>query len=74
MVSKCNQGDIRNFGRFEGLAWEFNKSAGAPWENGYSEALIRLVKRAIVRIIGDYCIIWGAPKCHMGTSKLSYLI
>ena len=59
MVSKWNRKDLINFGRFEGLSWEFNKSAGAPWENGCSEALIRLVKRYIGRIIGDSVLSYG---------------
>lgn len=33
--------------------WVFNKSAGAPWQNGCSEALIRSVKRALASAIGD---------------------
>ena len=36
-----------------GMEWEFSKSADAPWENGLSEALVKLVKKNITRIIGS---------------------
>ena len=36
-----------------GMEWEFSKSADAPWENGLSEALVKLVKKDMARIIGS---------------------
>ena len=35
------------------MEWEFSKSADAPWENGLSEAMIRLVKRALPLAVGS---------------------
>ena len=36
-----------------GMEWEFSKSVDAPWENGLSEALVKLVKKNMARIIGS---------------------
>ena len=43
---------ITGFGVNHGTKWEFTKSADAPWQNGCSEALIRLTKRNIANSIG----------------------
>ena len=53
----CNK--LTTFGSNEGIEWSFTKSADAPWENGCSESLIRLVKKHIVRIIGDNILTFG---------------
>ena len=45
--------DISNFGINQGLVWSFNKSANAPFQNGCSEALIRLVKRGLMIYVGN---------------------
>ena len=52
MMQDWDWDKIRSFCRKEGIDWEANKSADAPWENGCSEALIRLVKRNITISIG----------------------
>ena len=52
-VKIWEQDKILNFGQMEGMKWTTTKSADAPWENGCSEAIIGLVKRALVRVIGD---------------------
>ena len=44
---------ISQVGSDKGLEWEFSKSADAPWENGLSEALIRLVKKALPLAVGS---------------------
>ena len=44
---------LSNFGREGGMEWNFIKSANAPWENGCSEAMVKLVKRVLTRTIGD---------------------
>ncbi|KAK4304812.1 hypothetical protein Pmani_023247 [Petrolisthes manimaculis] len=51
--------EILNFGTKEGMEWIFNKSADAPWQNGCSEALIRLIKRSLTLIIGDSVLTFG---------------
>ena len=48
-----NFSEIFNYGVKQGLIWYFNKSANAPFQNGYSEALIRLVKRGILISVGN---------------------
>ena len=53
----CNK--LTTFGNNEGMEWSFTKSADAPWENGCSEALIRLIKKHLVRIIGDNILTFG---------------
>lgn len=67
MVSKWNLKEITKFGMFEGLSWEFNKSMGAPWENGCSEALIRLVKKSLVELLVTL-------SCHTASCKRLCLI
>ncbi|XP_045109596.1 uncharacterized protein LOC123503684 [Portunus trituberculatus] len=59
MVTRWNKHEVFNFGKFNGLIWVFNRSADAPWENSCSEALIRLVKRSLTRIIGESVISFG---------------
>ena len=51
-----NWKQIIEFGRDKGLEWLFNKSADAPWENGCSEALIRLAKRNIMVSVGSHIL------------------
>lgn len=34
------------------MQWDFT-SADAPWQNGCSEALIKLIKKALTVVIGD---------------------
>ena len=48
-----NLSEIFNYGVKQGLIWSFNKSANAPFQNGCSEALIRLVKRGILISVGN---------------------
>jgi len=48
MVKNWNKAHILDFGCVEEMSWHFNKPAEAPWENGCSESLIRIVRRAIV--------------------------
>ena len=53
-ISKnLNWPEICRFGTLKGLTWTFNRSADAPWLNGCSEALIRLVKRALLWSVGE---------------------
>lgn len=52
MMTKWNKRTILEFGTVEGMTWKFNKSAEAPWRNGCSEALIRLIKRALHLSVG----------------------
>ena len=35
------------------MIWSFNKAANAPFQNGCSESLIRLVKRGLLMSIGN---------------------
>ncbi|KAK4318700.1 hypothetical protein Pmani_010328 [Petrolisthes manimaculis] len=51
--------DIIQFGSNEGLSWSFNKAADAPWQNGCSEALIKVIKRSIMMSIGDSVLTFG---------------
>ena len=41
------------------MVWSFTKSADAPWENGCSEAMVKLVKRAMLRVIGSKVLTVG---------------
>ena len=59
MAKNLNWSDISQFGTTKGLTWTFNRSADAPWQNGCSEALIRLVKRALVLAIGESILTAG---------------
>lgn len=65
MVSNQNLEEIAKVGLFERLSWECKKSAGAPWENGYSEALIRLVKKPPGRISCDYVLSYSESQMVM---------
>ena len=47
MTLNWNHKDIEEFSSNNGVTWSFNKSGDAPWENGCSEALIKLVKRSL---------------------------
>ena len=59
LIKDLDHHKLTSFGKNEGLNWSFTKSADAPWENGCSEALIRLIKRHIARIIGDNILTFG---------------
>ena len=54
--------DWRKIGR-SGVEWgmerEFSKSADAPWENGLSEALVKLVKKNLKRMVGTHLLTFG---------------
>lgn len=52
-VGNLNFDKIMKFGRKEGMPWKFTKGADAPWQNGRTESLIRLVKRGIGISIGN---------------------
>lgn len=54
-----DQEKLSRFGQEGGLEWKFTKSADAPWENGCSEAIAKLVKKAMLRIIGDATLTFG---------------
>ena len=43
---------IAQTGINNGIEWEFSKSADAPWENGLSDAFVKLVKRALPLVVG----------------------
>ena len=45
--------DLTDAGVDHGLTQHFTKPSNSPWENGCSEALIRLIKRALTIAIGD---------------------
>ena len=51
--------EICQSGASKGLTWTFNTSADAPWQNGCSESLIRLVKRALMIAVGDSVLTAG---------------
>ena len=53
MTKQWNVHELVNAGVNHGLTWKFTKSADAPWENGCSESLIRLIKRALAIAVGD---------------------
>ena len=59
MVKKWNRNELMEFSQVNGITWAFNKAADAPWENGCSEALIRLVKRGIGLSIGESTLTYG---------------
>ncbi|KAK4322627.1 hypothetical protein Pmani_006604 [Petrolisthes manimaculis] len=50
---------LAQFGNEGGLEWNFTKSADAPWENGCTEAMVKLVKRVMMRVIGDTILTFG---------------
>ena len=53
MIKGWNWQEIKSFGGSQGMEWEINKSADAPWENGCSEALIKSVKRGLLLAVGS---------------------
>ncbi|XP_043234175.1 uncharacterized protein LOC122387784 isoform X1 [Amphibalanus amphitrite] len=53
MTNHWNVNELVDAGVNHGLTWKFTKSADAPWENGCSESLIRLIKRALAIAVGD---------------------
>ena len=59
MIHKWDLDDLSNAGANHGLKWTFTKSSDAPWQNGCSESLIRLIKRAITIAVGDSVLTFG---------------
>lgn len=59
MGDKLNFGELSKFGSTKGMSWKFTRSADAPWQNGCSESLIRLVKRAMTMSIGEKVLQYG---------------
>lgn len=59
MIKEWDKKEILRFGTVEGMRWRFNKAADAPWYNGSSESLIRLVKKGLTRLIGDSVLTFG---------------
>ena len=53
MVNEWDKPKILRFSISEGMSWSFCKEADAPWKNGCSEDIVKLVKRASVRCIGE---------------------
>ena len=53
MTKKWELSKLSDFGTKHGMIWSFNPSANAPFQNGCSESLIRLVKRGILMSIGN---------------------
>ena len=53
MTQNWDISKLSKFGSDRGMSWIFNKSANAPFQNGCSESLIRLVKRGILMAVGD---------------------
>ena len=51
-VKGWNQKELKTFGMMEGFKWDF-APADAQWQNGVSEALVKLIKRAITAAISD---------------------
>ncbi len=41
------------------MTWSFNKAANAPWQNGCSDALIKVIKRSITMAVGDSTLTFG---------------
>ena len=56
---KLKFSELTKYGDTKGMTWKFTKSADAPWQNGCSESLIRLVKRAITMSIGEKVLQYG---------------
>ena len=54
ILNNLNWRKIGNSGRDWGMDWEFSKSADAPWENGLSEALVKLVKKNLSLLVGHH--------------------
>lgn len=59
MMSTWNISDILQFGSNQGMTWSFNKAADAPWQNGCSEALIKVIKRSITMSVEDSTLTFG---------------
>lgn len=47
MFGELDLSNIHRFGRDKGMEWVFTKSSDASRQNGTSEALIKIVKRAL---------------------------
>ena len=52
MIESLDKDALARFGHSQGLQWQFS-SPDAPWQNGCTEALVKLVKKALVAAIGD---------------------
>ena len=52
MINEWDKSNLFKFGSDQGMKWSFNKSANAPFQNGCSESLIKLVKRGILMSVG----------------------
>ena len=59
MTKEWHMEEISRFGTVEGMRWIFNKAADAPWYNSSCESLIRLVKKALTRLIGESVLTFG---------------
>ena len=59
MTKRWNIDDLTNTGVNHGLTWKFTKSSDAPWENGCSESLIRIIKRTLTIAIGENILTFG---------------
>ena len=59
LIKDWDYNKLISISKDEGMEWIFTKSADAPWENGCSEALIRLVKKHMTRIIGECILTFG---------------
>ena len=53
IVDGWDKNKLFQYGFEQGMEWSFNKSANAPFQNGCSESLIRMVKRGILMSIGN---------------------
>ena len=56
---------LSDFGREGGMEWNFTKSTNAPWENGCSEAMVKLVERVLTRTNGDVTLTFGKLQAVM---------
>ena len=45
--------EVCKFGSNEGMTWSFNKAGDAPWLNASCESLLRLVKKGLLKSMGD---------------------
>ena len=59
MTKKWDLSNLSDFGTKHGMIWSFNQSANAPFQNGCSESLIKLVKRGILLSIGNSILSYG---------------
>ncbi|XP_043218664.1 uncharacterized protein LOC122379997 [Amphibalanus amphitrite] len=59
MIRRWDLNELSSIGSAQGLRWNFTKSSDAPWQNGCSEALIRLVKRTLNIVIAENILTFG---------------